>query len=303
MDHIIRNMHTRETDLCDLGALTVEPPQQVVYNARYGLDLGVVLGQVREENRKRYKDRFTVVRHATARDQEVYQEQEKRAHEAVRTCAERVEHHKLDMRVVSAHYTLDGAKLLFFFVSDHRVDFRTLVRDLVGIFQTRVELRQIGVRDETRITGGMGICGRRLCCNGISDRLPPVSIRMAKDQNYSLNSMKVSGPCGRLLCCLSYEHQFYQEERRRFPREGSLVEFNDLVFKVQEVNVLSGHVRISSPDGGWHTIPICAMQRRSSRGEPRSDGNRRAAEWTVNPENCPAAAEVLSAARIEGDIV
>lgn len=291
MDYIVRNMHTRETDLCDPGDMTLEPRHVVVYEARYGLDLGIVLGPLREESRKRYKDRYPAVRLATEQDYETYRRQQERAGKAVRTCTERVESHKLDMRVVSAHYTLDGTKLLFFFVSDHRVDFRTLVRDLVGIFQTRVELRQIGVRDETRIIGGMGICGRRLCCNGISDRLPPVSIRMAKDQNYSLNSMKVSGPCGRLLCCLSYEHQHYQEERRRFPREGSLVEFGDTVFKVQEINVLTGHVRISSPEGGWHTIPVCAMQRRPGSG---GGGSRRVAEWSVNHEGCPAA-------RIEDD--
>lgn len=300
MDFVVRNMHTRETDLCDPGTLSPEPQQAVVYETRYGLDLGVALGPVREENRKRYKDRYLLTRIAADDDLETYRRQEERARDAARTCTERVQTHKLDMRVVSAHFTLDASKLLFFFVSDHRVDFRMLVRDLVGIFQTRVELRQIGVRDETRITGGMGICGRRLCCNGISDRLPPVSIRMAKDQNYSLNSMKVSGPCGRLLCCLSYEHQHYQEERRRYPREGSLVEFEEMVFKVQEINILSGQVRISSPEGGWHTIPICAMQRRSGKGG--GGGSRRVAEWAVNPQGCPAAAEVISAARTEDGI-
>lgn len=293
-------MHTRETDACDPGELVTDTNQVIVYEGRYGLDLGVILGPLPDEMRKRYKDRYAVLRSATNGDLARYNEQETEADRAARTCADRVAAHKLDMRVVSAHYTLDGSKLLFFFVSDHRVDFRTLVRDLVGLFQVRVELRQIGVRDETRITGGMGICGRRLCCNGISDRLPPVSIRMAKDQNYSLNSMKVSGPCGRLLCCLSYEHNHYQEERRHFPREGALIAYGDATFKVQEINILSGQVRISSSDGRYASLPVCALERRSGKGNSSS---RRSVEWAVKPEGCPAAAtNVLAAAHTEDDI-
>ncbi len=302
MDVIVRNMHTRETDLCDVGDLPTEPGNAVVYEGRYGLDLGVVLGPVREERLKRYKDRYSAVRAASEKDHATYHDREKNAHRAAKTCSERVEAHKLDMRVVSAHYTLDGSKLLFFFVSDHRVDFRMLVRDLVGIFQVRVELRQIGVRDETRITGGMGICGRRLCCNGVSDRLPPVSIRMAKDQNYSLNSMKVSGPCGRLLCCLSYEHQYYQEERRRFPREGALVEYDEMVFKVQEINVLTGEVRISGTDGRSVSLPICALERHlGGSSKAGRGGSRRTAEWSVKAEGCPAAARSLADAHTASD--
>lgn len=301
MDQIVRNMHTRETDLCDCGSVDVQPQQTIVYEGRYGIDIGVALGTGSDEIRKKYKDRYTMIRPAGEGDLRTYHDQERSAHEAARVCADRVSSHKLDMRVVSAHYTLDGQKLLFFFVSDHRVDFRNLVRDLVGTFQVRVELRQIGVRDETRITGGMGICGRRLCCNGISDRLPPVSIRMAKDQNYSLNSMKVSGPCGRLLCCLSYEHKFYQEERRRFPREGALVSFEDGTFKVQEINVLTGQIRMSTSDGRHASVPICAM-RRSSGGGTGNDRSR-AVEWSVNHEGCPAAMSAMSAADTENDIM
>ena len=185
--------------------------------------------------------------------------------------------------------------MLVFFVSEHRVDFRNLVRDLVSEFQVRVELRQIGVRDETRILGGLGICGRRLCCNGVSDNLAPVSIRMAKDQNYSLNSMKVSGPCGRLLCCLAYEHGFYQEERRRYPREGSLVDLDGATYRVQEINILSGQIRMFGPDGQYASIPICAFQRQNNRAQQnqkqqRGGGNRRKSiDWVINSENCPAA--------------
>ncbi|MFW5643933.1 MAG: PSP1 domain-containing protein, partial [Alkalispirochaeta sp.] len=219
MQVVLRNLHTRETDLGDSGEIAVRDGDTVVYKGRYGLDLGVVLAtELTDQTRRQYKQEYAVERVAVEHDITRYYEQEREAHTVATVCAGRVDAHRLDMRVVSAHYLLDRSKLLVFFVSEHRVDFRSLVRDLVAEFQTRVELRQIGVRDETRILGGIGICGRRLCCNGISDRLAPVSIRMAKDQNYSLNSMKVSGPCGRLLCCLAYEHSFYQEERRRFPR-------------------------------------------------------------------------------------
>lgn len=281
MELVVRNLHTRETDLADSGALEVPENAWVVYQGRYGLDLGIALGGVLEENRAGYRRTFRIERVATETDINEYHEDEREAHTAARVCAELVNDHRLDMRVVSAHYLQDHSKLLFFFVSEHRVDFRGLVRDLASRFHTRVELRQIGVRDETRIIGGVGICGRRLCCNGISDRLAPVSIRMAKDQNYSLNSMKVSGPCGRLLCCLSYEHEFYRSERRNYPREGSWVEVDGERFRVHEVNILSGIVRMFGPHGAYVSVPVCALQQ-------EGDGSR-GSGWVVNHDACPAA--------------
>jgi len=291
MQVVLRNMHSRETDLGDTGDIVVRDGDTVVYKGRYGLDLGVVLAtELTDRTRRQYKQEYVVERVAVEHDITRYYEQEREAHEVATVCSRRVDSHRLDMRIVSAHYLLDRSKLLVFFVSEHRVDFRNLVRDLVAEFQTRVELRQIGVRDETRILGGIGICGRRLCCNGISDRLAPVSIRMAKDQNYSLNSMKVSGPCGRLLCCLAYEHTFYQEERRRFPREGSLVDLDGDTFKVQEINILSGQIRMFGPEGQYATLPVCAFQRTGGAANRGGGGNRRkSVEWTISHENCPAA--------------
>ncbi len=291
MEVLIRNSHSRETDIGEAGALELAKGDDVVYSGRYGLDLGQVLGTVSDEFRKQYKQTYTIERIATEGDRSRFDEYEKESHEIAGICAERVEDHHLEMRIVSAHFLLDRSKLLVFFVSEHRVDFRNLVRDLVGEFHLRVELRQIGVRDETRVLGGIGICGRRLCCNGISDRLAPVSIRMAKDQNYSLNSMKVSGPCGRLLCCLSYEHAFYQDERRRFPREGSLVEVDGDTFRVQEINILSGQIRMSGPEGRYVSLPICAFQRQTSRTNRQNGGGnrRKSIDWVINTENCPAA--------------
>ncbi|MFA7566740.1 MAG: regulatory iron-sulfur-containing complex subunit RicT [Alkalispirochaeta sp.] len=305
MEILIRNIHSRETDIGDTGLLEVEPGNRVVYKGRYGLDIGEILGPVSEELRRQYKQTYLVERLAMDADLARFEEHESEAAAIARVCAERVETHQLDMRIVSAHFVLDRSKLLVFFVSDHRVDFRNLVRDLVNEFKTRVELRQIGVRDETRILGGMGICGRRLCCNGISDRLAPVSIRMAKDQNYSLNSMKVSGPCGRLLCCLSYEHEFYQEERRKFPREGALVDVDGDVFRVQEINILSGQIRMSGPEGRYVSLPICAFQRqgpqqssraaRSGRASSGGGTKRKSVDWAVILEGCPAARTAIGA--------
>lgn len=293
MHVIIRNVHTRETDLADWDGFDGTDDQQVVYTSRYGLDLGVVTGTASESVKRGYKSLVEVVRVATQEDVSTSQTHNGEATRAARVCADQVEALGLDMRVVSAHYLLDRSRLLFFFVSDHRVDFRSLVRDLVSTFHVRVELRQIGVRDETRMVGGMGICGRRLCCNGISDRLAPVSIRMAKDQNYSLNSMKVSGPCGRLLCCLAYEHDHYQAERKRFPREGSFVDIEGDTYRVQEINVISGQVRMFGPDGRYATVPICAFQRvprpSGARAQEGGRGRSGSVEWTVNPEECPAA--------------
>ena len=153
------------------------------------------------------------------------------------------------MKLVDTHFLFDEPKALFFFSSDNRVDFRELVKDLVSVFKMRIELRQIGVRDESRITGGLGICGRPFCCNAVSDKLRPVSIRMAKDQNLSLNSMKISGQCGRLLCCLSYEFDWYNEARRNLPNEGIHIFYDGTNFRITEVNPLTNMVKMSGEDG------------------------------------------------------
>lgn len=283
MEMVIRNRFTRETDIGQLGDEALETHTPVVYESRYGLDIGVVLGPVSVDGRRGYKTSQMVHRTASTDDLEQFDRLEGEADRLLATCRERVEAHGLDMRVVGVHYLLDRSKLLIFFVSEHRVDFRGLVRDLVSRLRTRVELRQIGVRDETRMLGGIGVCGRRLCCNGVSDRLGPVSIRMAKDQNYSLNSMKVSGPCGRLLCCLAYEHGHYVEARKSFPREGALVDVDGTVFRVDEINVISNRIRLSGPDSQHRVVPLCALSRIQTnarrRGEP---------DWALTGD-CPAA--------------
>ncbi len=192
---------------------------------------------------------------ATPSDLNRYQEQSEKEDEAMRICREKIAHHKLDMKLVTAHFLLGEPKIIFFFTADVRVDFRELVKDLVSVFRIRIELRQIGVRDESRVLGGLAVCGRDFCCHSVTDKLNPVSIKMAKEQNLSLNSMKISGPCGRLLCCLSYEYDFYVEEKRNYPPEGSKLKVGYDLMKVNEVNILSKRIVLSGSEGRTLTIP------------------------------------------------
>ena len=235
----------------------LEKGDTLVVNSRYGRDLAVVLGAACcQEQGGKNSDEISVVKRADEHDIAGYEANLERESEALAVCREKVDTRGLDMKLVSAHYLEDESKLLFFFSAEARVDFRELVKDLVAVFKTRIELRQIGVRDESRVLGGIAVCGRVLCCNGITDKLNPVSIKMAKEQNLSLNSMKISGPCGRLLCCLSYEYDFYKEEKRTFPPEGARLPYNNLTYKVAEVNVLSRMVKLHSSEGGITDQPL-----------------------------------------------
>ena len=221
----------------------------VIAPTKYGKDLVMVLGVVHDLSMVNADELVAIERPATVDDYRRYLENLEHEEEAFSKCRECIEAHNLPMKLISAHCLLEDSKILFFFTAESRVDFRDLVKDLVGIFHARIELRQIGVRDEARVTGGAGVCGRILCCHGLSDKLNPVSIKMAKDQNLSLNSIKISGPCGRLLCCLSYEHQFYRDARRELPNEGVRFTYDGILFKVIEVNALLNKIRISGEDG------------------------------------------------------
>ena len=165
------------------------------------------------------------------------------------------------MKLVSVHYLLEEPKILFFFTAESRVDFRELVKDLVSIFKTRIELRQIGVRDEARVLGGLGVCGRGYCCHCVSDKLKPVSIKMAKDQKLSLNSVKISGPCGRLLCCLYYEYGFYCEQHRNLPQEGMRINHDNESWKVTDVNLITGQIKLTTDDGRQMNATACQFER------------------------------------------
>lgn len=227
----------------------IPPRSLVVAPTKYGRDVVEVQGVVAPANAGNQDELVVIERPAGIDDLRRMKDNAEKERQAYVLCRDKIWSRNLPMKLVSAHYLLDEPKILFYFTAETRVDFRELVKDLVSLFKMRIELRQIGVRDEARVTGGCGVCGRVLCCHGVSDRLNPVSIKMAKDQNLSLNSLKISGPCGRLLCCLSYEHQFYRDARRELPQEGVKFMYDGTLFKVIEVNALSSSVRMAGEDG------------------------------------------------------
>jgi len=185
-----------------------------------------------------------VIRPANEEDHRHYEENNRKRDEAFRICKEKIEEHGIDMKLIDVEYTFDNNKLLFYFTADGRVDFRELVKDLASIFRTRIELRQIGIRDEAKLMGGLGVCGRPFCCHSFLSDFVQVSIKMAKEQNLSLNSAKISGTCGRLMCCLRYEYDVYEEEIRKTPRMDAVVNTPDGEGVVCEVIPLAGLVRV-----------------------------------------------------------
>ena len=225
------------------------PGDYVITPTRYGKDMAKVLGTIKKPLGIKQADIVTIDRKANEADMKKRQDLIKKEKDSFPIFKEKVACHKLDMKLVETHFLFDEPKALFFFSSDNRVDFRELVKDLVSIFKMRIELRQIGVRDESRITGGLGVCGRPFCCHGVTDKLRPVSIKMAKDQNLSLNSMKISGQCGRLLCCLSYEYDWYNEARKNLPNEGIRLNYDGTEFRITEVNPLTSMVKMMGEDG------------------------------------------------------
>ena len=245
----VKILYSSATEYCDAPA-GVEPSigGTVVVPTRYGNELGKVLGREADPS-ARGGEPCTIVRVGSPADLARVEENDMKEERAFEIGREKIAARGLEMKLVSAHYLLDEQKILFFFTAENRVDFRELVKDLVGLFKMRIELRQIGVRDEARVVGGVGICGRAPCCNSITDKPRPVSIKMAKEQNLTLNSMKISGPCGRLLCCLSYEFDVYREARQALPSMGTRVQFEGEEFKVTEMNVLARRVRFQSESG------------------------------------------------------
>ncbi len=189
-----------------------------------------------------------VLRVASSEDVKHAEENRRREAEAFEVCRQKIADHKLEMNLVEAEYTFDNSKLLFYFTADGRVDFRDLVKDLASIFRTRIELRQIGIRDEAKMLGGLGICGRSFCCSSFLSDFAQVSIKMAKEQNFSLNSAKISGACGRLMCCLRFEHEIYEEAIRKTPPVGALVDTSAGQGIVTETSPLSGFIKVKLED-------------------------------------------------------
>lgn len=224
----------------------VSAGDHVIVETARGVEYGTVVLAPREvEDSKVVQPLKEVIRVATDKDTEREQSNRSKEREAFDICKKKIIGHELDMKLIDAEYTFDNNKVLFYFTADGRIDFRELVKDLASVFKTRIELRQIGVRDETKILGGMGICGRPLCCHTYLSEFVPVSIKMAKEQNLSLNPTKISGTCGRLMCCLKNEQETYEYLNKSLPNHGDIATTPEgLVGEVQTVNVLRQQVRV-----------------------------------------------------------
>lgn len=226
--------------------LDIKKGDHVIVETARGIEFGTVVGEPKEiEEDKVIQPLKPVLRIATQKDQEQEAANKVKEKDAFKICLEKIKKHNLEMKLIDAEYTFDNNKVLFYFTADGRIDFRELVKDLASVFKTRIELRQIGVRDETKILGGIGICGRPLCCHTHLSEFVPVSIKMAKEQNLSLNPTKISGVCGRLMCCLKNEEETYEELNRKLPNVGDFVTADDgLKGEVQSVNVLRQLVKV-----------------------------------------------------------
>ncbi len=224
----------------------IKKNDHVIVETARGIEYGTVVSDPREvPEDKVIQPLKPVLRIANAKDDEQEAANKAKEKDAFRICLEKIAKHGLEMKLIDAEYTFDNNKVLFYFTADGRIDFRELVKDLASVFRTRIELRQIGVRDETKIVGGIGICGRPLCCHTHLSEFIPVSIKMAKEQNLSLNPTKISGVCGRLMCCLKNEEETYEELNRRLPNIGDYVTTDDgLKGEVQSVNVLRQLVKV-----------------------------------------------------------
>lgn len=218
----------------------------VIVETARGIEFGTVVGEPKEiEENKIVQPLKPVLRIATEKDKKQEEDNKIKEKKAFEICLEKIKNHELDMKLIDAEYTFDNNKVLFYFTADGRIDFRELVKDLASVFKTRIELRQIGVRDETKIRGGIGICGRPLCCHTHLPEFIPVSIKMAKEQNLSLNPTKISGVCGRLMCCLKHEEDTYEEYNKKLPNVGDFVNTADgKKGEVHSVNVLRQLVKI-----------------------------------------------------------
>lgn len=228
------------------GKFEVKRGDQVIVETVRGVEFGnVVMGPKEVKDEEITQPLKTVIRLATEDDRRVEEKNRKKEKEAFQICLEKIHKHGLEMKLIDAEYTFDNNKVLFYFTADGRIDFRELVKDLAAVFRTRIELRQIGVRDETKIRGGIGICGRPLCCHTYLSEFAAVSIKMAKEQNLSLNPTKISGVCGRLMCCLTNEEETYEELNSQLPLVGDTVTTSDgLTGTVHSLSVLRKLVKV-----------------------------------------------------------
>ena len=230
--------------------LRVKKGDKVIVETAQGEEYGEVMIPNRiVEDEKIMAPLKKVIRIANSKDHKHYEECQKKEKEAFHICQKKIKEHKLDMTLTDVEYKFDDSKILFYFTADGRIDFRELVKDLAAIYKTRIELRQIGVRDEVKRIGGNGVCGRELCCCSFLSDFEAVSIKMAKEQNLSLNPSKISGNCGRLMCCLKYENDVYEEKSKRLPNMGAIVKTEDGEGEVDNIETLKEVVRVKIKDG------------------------------------------------------
>ncbi len=229
-----------------VGDVEVKNGQHVIVETARGIEYGEVVGKIKEINEEELSAPLKpIIRVATPEDDEKELENKKKEKKAYKICLEKIKKHGLEMKLINTEYTFDNNKVLFYFTADGRIDFRELVKDLASVFKTRIELRQVGVRDETKMLGGIGVCGRPLCCHTFLPEFAPVSIKMAKEQSLSLNPTKISGVCGRLMCCLKNEQETYEYLNANLPSVGENVKtFDGLRGEVYSVNVLRQKVKV-----------------------------------------------------------
>ena len=244
----------------------------VIITTRYGLDMAKICGQITDKESIDATQLRRIIRLAQDSDYSHRDKLKKKEKHAFDVCQKYIEGKRLPMNLIASHYMLNEERLLLLYTAEKRIDFRNLVKDLANSLKTRIEMRHIGVRDESRIHGGIAVCGRLYCCHGAMNRLAPVSIKMAKDQNLSLNTKKITGACGRLLCCLAYEQQHYSDFRKNLPEEGTRIESRNTRYTVSEINVLKGTVLLVSREGDHIRVPNSQFIRMDN------------GEWKLNEE-------------------
>ena len=258
------------------GEFEIKQGDHVIVETARGIEYGRVVSAPKEvDDDSVVQPLKSVIRIATEQDEKTVEKNRQKEKEAFKICQEKIRKHGLDMKLIEAEYTFDNNKVLFYFTADGRIDFRELVKDLAAVFRTRIELRQIGVRDETKIRGGIGICGRELCCHTYLSEFAPVSIKMAKEQGLSLNPTKISGACGRLMCCLAYEESAYEYLNSIMPMVGSTVRTPDGLGTVLEVNPVSGYLRVrcgtESLAPRYYKVGVCEYVSGGKRPPRRPD--------------------------------
>ncbi len=241
-------------------ALYLRTGSHCVVQADRGEDMGMIISITRAELEEIDAEMKEVLRHATDKDIEHLNEMRAKESEALKICQQKVAEHRLPMKLVDVEYQFDGNKITFYFTSEGRIDFRELVKDLAGVFRTRIDLRQIGVRDEARRFDGMGMCGRRLCCATFLKDFEPVTLKMAKDQNLPLTPSKISGACGRLMCCLSYELDYYKELTKEIPKIGSKIKVFGGEHRIEKVDIFNHSVILSDAEKNQIIVPLEALQ-------------------------------------------